>query len=225
MCGRFTITVTLEELLIRYLAERHMVQFHRPNYNIAPTQMVPAVINDGEANRIGLLKWGLIPSWAKDPKIAFQTINARAETIAEKPAFRTAIRRKRCLIPADSFYEWQKEGATKKPMRIMLKSGELFSMAGVYDTWKDAEGNLVHSFSIVTTTSNELMTDIHDRMPVILRPEDESLWLDRSVTEPEMIRHIMGPYPADQMKAYPVSPRVGNVKNNDEDLIKEHHSA
>jgi putative SOS response-associated peptidase YedK len=183
--------------------------------------MVPAVINDGEKNRIGLLKWGLIPSWAKDPKIAFQTINARAETIADKPAFRVPIRRKRCLIPADSFYEWKRNGTEKQPMRIMLKTGELFSMAGIYDSWRDPEGNLVHSCSIVTTTPNQLMADIHDRMPVILRPEDEGLWLDRGVSDPEMLRHLMVPYPEDKMRAYPVSPRVGNVRHNDPELIKE----
>jgi putative SOS response-associated peptidase YedK len=221
MCGRYTITVTLEELLIRYSVDDTTIPYHRPNYNVAPTQMLPAVINDGQMNRLGLLKWGLIPSWAKDEKIAYQTINARAETVAVKPAFRSAIRKKRCLIPADSFYEWKRIGSAKQPMRIMLRGGGLFSMAGVYDTWTDSEGNQVHTFSIVTTTPNELMADIHDRMPVILRPEDEALWLDRDVTEPELIRHLMVPYPADLMRAYRVSDRVGNVRNNDPDLLNE----
>lgn len=222
MCGRFTITATLDELLERYgVYDDTSIPTYRPNYNVAPTQMLPVVINDGNNNCLELMKWGLIPSWAKDPKIAFKTINARAETVAEKPAFRTSIRRKRCIIPACSFYEWRKIGANKQPMRITLKSEEIFSMAGVYDSWTDPEGEQVNSFSILTSEPNELMMDIHDRMPVILKPENEALWLDRGTNEPEMIRHLMVPFLSDQMKAYPVSTRVGNVRNNDPDLIKE----
>ncbi|MCY9666457.1 SOS response-associated peptidase [Paenibacillus alginolyticus] len=222
MCGRFTITATLDELLERYgVHDDTSIPTYRPNYNVAPTQMLPVVINDGNNNCLELMKWGLIPSWANDPKIAFKTINARAETVAEKPAFRTSIRRKRCIIPACSFYEWRKVGANKQPMRITLKSEEIFSMAGVYDSWTDQEGKQVNSFSILTSEPNELMMDIHDRMPVILKPEHEALWLDRGANEPEMIRHLMVPFLSDQMKAYPVSTRVGNVRNNDPDLIKE----
>lgn len=221
MCGRYTITVTLEELMMRFHSDLVSIPYHRPNYNVAPTQMVPAVISDGENNRLGLLKWGLIPSWAKDEKIAFQTMNARAETAAEKPAFKTPLRRKRCLIPADSFYEWKRTGSAKQPMRIMLGSGGLFGMAGLYDTWTTPDGTVIHSCTILTTEPNELMADIHDRMPVILRPEDEALWLDRTVTEPEAVRHLLVPYPSRDMQAYPVSGRVGNVRNNDAELIEE----
>lgn len=221
MCGRYTITVSLEELMLRFHADRTSISYHRPNYNIAPMQLVPAVINDGTSNRLGLLKWGLIPSWAKDDKIAFQTMNARSETAADKPAFKTPLRRKRCLIPADSFYEWKRTGSTKQPMRITLKSGDLFSMAGLYDTWTTPDGSVIHSCAILTTVPNELMGDIHDRMPVILRPEDEALWLDRTVTDPEPVRHLLVPYPSMQMRAYSVSARVGNVRNNDAELIEE----
>lgn len=221
MCGRFTIVMGYEFLIERYEAEVAQIHNFSPNYNAAPTQLLPVIINGGTNNRLGVMRWGLIPSWAKDPKIAYKMINARAETITEKPAFRGPIRHKRCIIPADSIFEWKREGARKQPFRITMKTADVFSMAGVYDTWKDADGSLVHTFSIITTEPNEFMSEIHDRMPVILRPEDEGLWLDRNVAEPEMLLHLLKPYSADKMRAYPVSPRVGNVKNNDAQLIEE----
>ncbi|WP_409341059.1 SOS response-associated peptidase [Paenibacillus sp. MBLB4367] len=214
MCGRFTIVVSWDELMLRFMLEQVAPPFHRPQYNVAPSQMIMAIINDGEKNRLGELKWGLIPNWAKEEKIGNQMLNARAETIAQKPAFRTPLEKKRCLIPADGFYEWKRSGSGKQPMRITLKSGSLFAMAGLYETWLAPDGRKISSCTIITTTPNELVKDIHDRMPVILRPEDEAMWLNREVREPSRLLPLLQPYPAEDMHAYPVSPIVGNVKND-----------
>ncbi|RKN72378.1 SOS response-associated peptidase [Paenibacillus ginsengarvi] len=215
MCGRYTITISLEELLLRFHIDGEFTLYHRPRYNIAPGQLVPAIINDGRHNRIGDLKWGLVPSWAKDESGASRMINARAETIAEKPAYRQPLERKRCLIPADGFYEWKKkEGGTgKQPMRITLRDEAPFALAGLYDIWLAPDGRKVSTCTIVTTSPNELMTDIHDRMPVILRPEHESVWLDRGVRDVRLLQDMLKPYPAEAMQAYPVSAIVGNVNN------------
>ncbi|OUM96421.1 MAG: hypothetical protein A9Z00_13455 [Thermobacillus sp. ZCTH02-B1] len=221
MCGRYTITVTLEELIVRYTIGVANIPYHRPKYNVAPGQMVPAVISDGRTNRLGELRWGLIPSWAKDEKIGNRLINARAETAAEKPAFREPLRMRRCLVPADGFYEWRTEpDGSRQPMRIVLRSGGIFSMAGLYETWIAPDGRRISTVAILTTEPNELMASIHDRMPVILRPEDEALWLDRSVRDPEALKPLFRPYPADELEAYPVSKAVGNVKADDPSLIR-----
>jgi putative SOS response-associated peptidase YedK len=160
MCGRFTIVMTMDELMIRYAIDEIVQPFNRPNYNVAPTQMIPAIMNDGEKTLLDQLKWGLIPPWAKNEKIAYTTINARAETVSEKPAFRNAIKRKRCLIPASSFFEWKKIGGDKQPMRILLKNEDIFSLAGLYESWRDPEGNVVNSCSIITTIPNKLISMI-----------------------------------------------------------------
>lgn len=221
MCGRYTITVTLEELIVRYMIGVTNIPYHRPKYNVAPGQMVPAVISDGRTNRLGELRWGLIPSWAKDEKIGNRLLNARAETAAEKPAFRGPLRLKRCLVPADGFYEWRTEpDGSKQPMRIVLKSGGIFSMAGLYETWIAPDGRRISTVAILTTEPNELMATIHNRMPVILRPEDEALWLDRSVRDPGALEALYAPYPADELEAYPVGKAVGNVKVDDPSLIE-----
>ncbi|MNZ94383.1 putative SOS response-associated peptidase YedK [compost metagenome] len=224
MCGRYTLTVSLEELLVRYMIDETTIPFHRPKYNIAPSQLVLAVISDGQRNRLGELKWGLIPPWADDPKLGFQMINARSETAAGKPAFQAPLRRKRCLIPADGFYEWRRTDNGKQPMRIMLKSRALFSMAGLYETWLSPEGVKINSCTILTTTPNKLMAPIHDRMPVILKPEEEQLWLDRAITDTERIMPILRPYESDELDAYPVSPSVGSVRNDDASLILPYES-
>lgn len=222
MCGRYTITVTLEELMeIFDLEDATGIGPYRPRYNIAPTQMVPAIIAHEGRNRIGELRWGLIPQWAKDDKVGFQTINAKAETIIEKPAFRTPFMRKRCLIPADGFFEWKKDGSAKQPYRIVLKDRKLFAMAGLYDTWINPDGQKISSCTIITTTPNELMADIHNRMPVILRREDEAAWLDRANQDTEQLLSLLKPYASDLMKAYRVSSAVGNVRNDSPELIKQ----
>lgn len=224
MCGRYTLTVTLEELMVRYMIDETMVPFHRPKYNVAPSQLVLTVINDGHSNRLGELKWGLIPPWADNPKIGFQMLNARSETAASKPAFQAPLRRKRCLIPADGFYEWKTTAQGKQPMRFVLKSRALFSMAGLYETWLSPEGTKINSCTILTTTPNELVAKVHDRMPVILRPEDEQLWLNRAVTDVHAITPLLRPYASNELEAYPVSAAVGNVRNDEPALIEPYLS-
>ncbi|SDT43271.1 Putative SOS response-associated peptidase YedK [Paenibacillaceae bacterium GAS479] len=220
MCGRYTLVITLEELMRRFLIGDTTIPFHSPQYNIAPSQMVLAVISDGKHNRLGELKWGLVPPWAEDPKIGFRMLNARAETAAAKPAFREPLRRKRCLIPADGFYEWQKSGTGKQPMRITLKNGEPFAMAGLYETWISPTGEKLSTCTVLTTEPNELMRPIHDRMPVILQREDESIWLDRNIQEPSRLQGLLAPFPAEQMTAYPVGREVGNVRHDSPSCIE-----
>ncbi|MGG4104473.1 SOS response-associated peptidase [Paenibacillus lautus] len=230
MCGRFTLTVTWEELMTRYLIDPESVSpFHIPRYNIAPTQMVTAIINDGSTNRIGQLQWGLVPSWAKDASAGAKMINARSETLEDKPAYRMPFYRKRCLIPADGFYEWQKNGNGKQPFRISLKNGEIFSMAGLYDTWITPSGDKLSTCTVITTEPNQLMASIHNRMPVILRPADEALWLERQMSSHtnegslsllQSLKELLRPYPAEDMQAIPVSTTVNSVKNDTEDCIR-----
>lgn len=221
MCGRYTITVTLEELITRYFIEADTLGHLAANYNVAPMQHVPVVIGSESGNRLGQLRWGLVPVWAKDDKIGSKMINARAETAAEKPAFRKLLHSRRCLIPADGFYEWKQEDNGKQPMRILMKDGGLFSFAGLYDIWSDADGNQLSTCTILTTGPNSLMAEIHNRMPVILRPEDEADWLGRDNHDVQSLLKLLKPYDAAAMRAYKVSPAVGNVRNNSEDLLEE----
>ncbi|MDT3417110.1 putative SOS response-associated peptidase YedK [Brevibacillus aydinogluensis] len=213
MCGRFTLVS--DPISLQYRFTLSSIPFDlQPRYNIAPSQNIYAIISLDDGNRrIGELRWGLIPSWAKDERIGHKMINARAETLTEKPAFRNLINRKRCIIPADGFFEWKQTPRGKQPMRILLKSGELFAFAALYDTWINRAGQKVHTCTIITTQPNELVRDIHDRMPVILQNQAaESIWLDRKVQDTEILQSLLTPYPADQMTAYPVSPVVGNPK-------------
>lgn len=219
MCGRFTLLMEEDILRERFLIENMDELQLKPSYNIAPSQNVLAVINDGEKNRAGFLKWGLVPGWAKDPKIGYKLINARAETIAEKPSFRSSYKKRRCLILADSFYEWKKEAGRKIPMRIMLKSKEPFAFAGLWEKWTGGEGKTLHTCTIITTEANELMEPIHDRMPVILNRETEKIWLDRGVTEDEVLRHCLRPYPSEALAVYGVSDIVNSPKNDIPDCI------
>lgn len=221
MCGRYTLTVTLEELMLRYLTDRPATGYHTPRYNIAPMQQVMAVIHDGKKNRLGQLQWGLIPSWAKDDKGASKMINARAETLMTRPSFKKLIYRKRCIIPADGFYEWKRKAGEKQPMRIVLKNREIFSLAALYDTWVNPAGKKISTCTIITTKPNALMADIHHRMPVILAKKDESAWLDRTNQNIEQLLSLLQPFPDTEMTAYPVSPIVGNVKNDSEACIQE----
>ncbi|MEK3683679.1 SOS response-associated peptidase [Paenibacillus sp. FSL R10-2736] len=221
MCGRFTITVTLEELITHYLIDDSKLATLKPNYNVAPMHNVPAVIASDEGKRLGELRWGLVPFWAKDDKIGSKMINARAETVAEKPAFKRLLKTKRCIIPADGFYEWKKDGTSKQPYRILMSDGSLFSFAGLYDTWEDPEGKKLSTCTIITTTPNSLMEDIHDRMPVILRPEDEADWLGRDNDDLESLLKLLKPYDAAKMRAYKVPSAVGNVRNNSKELLED----
>ena len=213
MCGRYTLTVTWDELLLYYELEQVRVPFHEPRYNIAPSQMIPALIHDGENRRIGQLKWGLVPSWATDEKMGWRTINARAETLSDKPAFRQSFARKRCIIPADGFYEWKKlPDGKKKPMRIIPARTKLFSFAGLYDTWTNPQGERISTCTIITTTPNRVMEPIHDRMPVILSESAIDLWLDRSIADVSKLQTLLKPCPDDWMDLYAVNPAVGSAK-------------
>lgn len=221
MCGRYTVTVTMEELLLRYMTADPSLLPFLPKFNIAPSQQVPAVIHDGTKNRIGLLKWGLVPAWSKDERSAAGMINARAETLMTKAAFKRLLPTRRCILPADGFYEWKQEEGGKKPMRIVLREGRLFSLAGLYDIWTDPEGRKISSCTIITTSPNELMSSIHHRMPVILRPEDEQFWLDRNNRDIPRLLEMLKPFEDGRLRAYPVSPAVGSVKNDSPELIRE----
>lgn len=220
MCGRYTITVSMEELMLRYLTNDATIIHYAPKYNAAPMQYIPAVIHNGSYNKLGELRWGLVPSWAKDDKGGSKLINARAESLLEKPSFKKLIATRRCIIPADGFYEWKKQDSGKQPLRIILPDRSIFSMAGLYDIWVDPEGNKLSTCTIITTASNSLMADIHNRMPVILKPEDEQTWLNRDNHNIAELMGLLRPYEGD-MRAYPVSSAVGNVRNDSKELIDE----
>ena len=214
MCGRFTLTTPIETLVESFGIET-AAEGISPRYNIAPTQPVATVLDEGEGRRLALLRWGLIPGWAKDPSIGNRMINARAETVAEKPAFRAAFQRRRCLVLSDGFYEWQKVEQGKRPMYIRMKDGLPFAFAGLWERWRSPNGSTVDSCTILTTDPNELMRPIHNRMPVILPPEAYELWLDPAVQTPGPLLQLLRAYPVEEMEAYPVSPRVNNPANDD----------
>ncbi|MFJ7638318.1 SOS response-associated peptidase [Peribacillus sp. NPDC097206] len=219
MCGRFTLFTGIEEIIDRFDIQAAFNEEYHASYNVAPTHSVLSVINDGNKNRLGYLRWGLIPFWAKDEKVGYKMINARAETIAEKVSFKNAYKKKRCLILADSFYEWKKDPERKIPMRIKLKNNDPFGMAGLWESWKSPKGT-VYSCSVITTTSNELMTSIHDRMPVILNPEDEKVWLDPTIQDTNYLQQFLKSFDAEQMEAFEVSSDVNSPKNNSSNLIE-----
>lgn len=212
MCGRFTLTADLDRVEARF-AFRAKDLSYTPRYNIAPSQPVLTLIKTEEP-RAGFLRWGLIPSWAKDAAIGDRMINARAETVAEKPSFRRALQKRRCLVLADGFYEWRKEGKKKTPLYIALKTHEPFGFAGLWETWKSPTGETIHSCTIITTTPNALMESIHNRMPVILPCAAEALWLDRTVEDPQALLPLLTPCPAEEMEAYAVSQLVNSPRND-----------
>jgi putative SOS response-associated peptidase YedK len=216
MCGRYSITTPTEQLIARFDTEMS-VEALPPRYNAAPTQSLPVILNQ-EPRRIELLQWGLIPHWANDPSIGSRMINARAETLTDKPSYREPFQKRRCLVLADGFYEWQKTGSGKTPMRIALKSGEPFAFAGLWATWKNPQGQLVRSFSIITTKPNALVAPIHDRMPVMLQPEDEALWLDNSAG-PNDWKELLRPYPAELLTSHAVSERINSPRNDDAAVV------
>lgn len=188
-------------------------------FNVAPTQMVPVVRQEADgSNRIDVLRWGLIPSWAKDPSIGSRMINARSETAAEKPAFRLAARHRRCAVLASGFYEWMTEGKVKLPLYIHLKSGAPLVFAGLWEIWNSPEGE-VESCAMLTTVANPLIARLHDRMPVILHLDEIRLWLDRQVTDPSALGRFFQPYPADLMEMWRVLPLVNSVRNESAELV------
>jgi len=219
MCGRFTLALDRDGLAAAYpdfVVTGEII----PRYNIAPTQPVPVVPNNGQ-NRVEFFTWGLIPSWAKDPKIGNRMINARSETLHEKPSFRAAYKRRRCLVLTDGFYEWQKVPGQKAkvPAHIRMNSDEPFAFAGLWESWHSADGSHILSCTIITTTPNELLEPIHNRMPVILAREDYDEWLDPEERGPEALGHLLKPYPASEMRAYPVSTAVNNPRVDAPELI------
>jgi putative SOS response-associated peptidase YedK len=213
MCGRYRLS--RRKQLVEEYFDASGEEDWNPQYNIAPTQFVPVIRqHPKEPNRVlSLMRWGLIPSWAKDISGAASMINARAETAAEKPAFRDPIRFRRCLIPADGFYEWRRTGGTKQPFCFEVNGGELFAFAGLWDGWRDPSGQWVKSCSVLTTTPNAVASVIHDRMPVILTTNDYDLWLDPGTTNIGALCHLLKPLDARVMRSYPVSDRLNQVQN------------
>lgn len=212
MCGRYTLTADLKQVADRFgapMPAEKWTTYLPPRFNIAPTQAVIVVGDDGK-RYMKQMRWGLIPSWAKDPTIGNRMLNARVETLAEKPAFRAALKKRRCIIPADGFYEWQKLGKVKQPVRIVLKTRGPFGFAGLWERWKPPEGEDVLSCTIVTTEANELLKAVHDRMPVILTPDAEAVWLDPKAQDTEKLLPLLKEYPPDQMEFYPVSREVNS---------------
>jgi putative SOS response-associated peptidase YedK len=212
MCGRFTLFASPETIQAEFdLSE---VPAHlTPRYNIAPTQAVAVIANHAE-RRLELFQWGLIPSWAKDPSIGSRMINARAETLAEKPSFRTALRKRRCLILADGFYEWRKDSGGKTPFFIHLRSGRPFALAGLWEVWQTPDGVALPTCTIITTGPNSLVAALHDRMPVILPPDAYARWLDPEPQAPADLAPLLVSYPADKMNLYAVSRAVNSPAND-----------
>jgi len=222
MCGRFTLTTDTKKLAEAFAEFEPPAEEIRPRYNVAPSQLVAVVANNGD-HKIEFFKWGLIPSWAKDPKIGNRMINARSETLAEKPSFKQAYKRRRCLVLADGFYEWRKEpGSNRKtPIYIQLASGEPFAFAGLWEAWNDKESEeTILSCTIITTTPNELIAEIHNRMAVILPRQAYDAWLDPAEHSPTDLDPLLKPYPADQMRAYEVSTLVNSPGNDSPECIR-----
>lgn len=216
MCGRYRLS-RRRQILEEYFHTESSEEDWEPRYNIAPTQPVPVIRQNPEepSRSLSLMKWGLIPSWAKNSSVAANMINARSETANEKPAFRDALKLRRCLIPADGFYEWQRSGKTKQPFCFEVRGGELFAFAGLWDHWRAPDGNMLESCTILTTASNQLLADIHDRMPVILAPDDYDLWLDPGMNKTGTALDLLTPLDAHLLNSYPVSARVNTVTNDD----------
>ncbi len=219
MCGRFTLTVDPGQLQEAF-PWVDIPQDFPPRYNIAPSQPVAVVPNDGK-NRLDFFNWGLIPFWAKDPKIGNRMINARAETLIEKPSFRSSFKYKRCLVLADGFYEWRKEPGTKAktPIFIRMKNKTPFAFAGLWDDWHSDDGSEIRSCTIITTQPNTLVEKIHNRMPVILSRDVYAEWLKEGENDPALLKSFLRPYPSAEMEAFPVSRNVNSPQNDTPQLI------
>ena len=212
MCGRFQLSVKGKQISERFNIEV-FDEMYSPSYNSAPSQKLPVIINESP-KELSFFNWGLISKWAKSPNVGFKNINTRAETINIKPSFKNAFKTRRCLIPANGFYEWKKD-SNNIPYRIFLKNNELFAMAGIWESWKDAEERETHTFSIITTSANTTIKHIHNRMPVILKPEDEQTWLNEN--NQDILLSLLNPYTS-IIESYPVSKKVNSPKNNSPEI-------
>ena len=217
MCGRYTLSTPVEKLAEEFGIAGQLPDL-QPSYNVAPTREVPAVVSSGEGRRLEMLRWGLIPSWADEPGVGSRMINARSETVAEKPSFRRAFKKSRCLMLADGFYEWRKENGGKQSYYVRMKTGQPFAFAGLWESWDRGEEAL-RSCAILTTGANSVLDGIHDRMPVILPSGAYDLWLDPDADR-EQLADLLIPYPGDDLETYPVSRYVNSPRNNDEHCIE-----
>lgn len=218
MCGRYVLTSELDVIQTAFDLT-NVPDSMPPRFNIAPSQPI-AVITNEDSRTLTFHRWGLIPSWAKDVAIGNKMINARSETVDEKPSFRAAFKRRRCLIPADGFFEWQQRDGRKVPMFIHMKDRGVFALAGLWEVWHSPEGDEIRSATILTTEPNSLMADIHNRMPVILPPEAYSTWLAEGDQPANVLKPLFRPYPADKMAAYPVSTFVNRPANDTPETIE-----
>ncbi len=221
MCGRYTLYSDKKVIEDQFEVEINDEELIKPDYNAAPGTIRPVVLVKGTQDRVvGALKWGLVPSFVKDLSEWKPLINARSETVNEKPSFRKAFQRKRCIVPANGFYEWKDFGGGKKiPFYVRLLDQELFGLAGIYETHTDKEGNQRHTFAVLTTEANALMQPLHERMPVILRQNDYNVWLNPVQPRPEMLQSLLAPYPTENMSTFKVSTDVNHTRNNGPDLI------
>lgn len=212
MCGRYTLMAPVEALAEEFGLTGPLPEFPA-SYNVAPTQEVAAVLVEDDERHLALLRWGLIPSWADDPQIGARMINARGETVAEKPSFRGAFKKRRCLIPVDGFYEWQRTDNGKQPYYIRMKNGRPFAFAGLWENW-NGNGHGIRSCTIITTEANDIVGEVHHRMPVIVAPDNYETWLDPDIQEAELLTPLLAPYYNDPLETYPVSRFVNNPANN-----------
>jgi putative SOS response-associated peptidase YedK len=218
MCGRFAQRTDAKRLA-REFKVREVPEIE-PRYNIAPTQAILSIRQAEDEREAVLLKWGLIPSWAKDPAIGAKLINARSETVMEKPSFRDAFKKRRCIVPADGFYEWQRTGGKKQPYFFQMRDERPFGFAGLWDRWKSQEGEVIETCTILTTEGNDILRPVHDRMPVILYPEDYELWLDDDLRQSDVRQELLRPFAAFEMNGYPVSVLVNNTRSQGAELVQ-----
>ena len=223
MCGRVRLSSDVSEIKLVFSIPAHRpTPNFPPSWNVAPTDPFPVVRYDAKAGErsLDVLRWGLVPFWAKDIKVGFANINAKAEGIENKPAFREAFQRRRCLVPVDNFYEWKKTPTGKQPYAVALADRGLMTLAGLWENWRSPAGEWIRSFAVVTCPPNDLCGELHNRMPVVLGPERWPAWLGEEPADARQLKAMLAPYPSENMTCWPVSPRVGSVKNNDPSLIE-----
>jgi putative SOS response-associated peptidase YedK len=218
MCGRFAQRSDPKRLAEEFKVAE--VPQAEARYNVAPTQSILGVRTVSDEREMTFFKWGLIPSWAKDTSMGARLINARAETVEEKPSFRQAFKQRRCIIPADGFYEWQRTGDKKQPFFFRMRDERPFGFAGLWERWEGEAGQVINSCTILTTEANEVLRPVHDRMPVILHPDDYELWLDMDARKHELVKELLRPYAAEEMLGYPVSASINSPQNQGAKLIE-----